>query len=178
MLWDGRPNAASTDWRDPTPIRCISLRRMIQSLASDRPDLDAISAMAGLSELRVMLLTPDDLILAGTVSGFVRVGPWSVDRVTGLPPIRPASLAVGMLASRGAGAFGCTIDPTTVGLRRAAAFGGTIAAGETPLAAAADGLAEALGQQDVRVFGTGASHEVAWLMVEADRHMKRLALGF
>ena len=178
MLAGGGADGSNRHWRDPAPIRCVSLRRMLQSLAGDRPDLEAIGAMAGLSRVQLVLLAEDDLILAGTVGGFIPVGGWPVDQISGLPPLRPAALAVGMLASRTDGAFGCTIDPSTEGLRRAAALGVSVVSGQTPIGTAADRLAAALGRQDVRVFGTGSSHEVAWLMVEADRHMKQLALGF
>lgn len=196
----GADIAADTiDWRAPARIRCVSIRRMMQALAGrviDRqalargvsdavlaaPDasdssLDAFRAMAGLSRVVVVLVTHDDLILAGPVAGFEDVDGWQVDRKTGLPPLSLVSLAIGVKAVRSRTPYGCTIDPTNEGLRTAAALGQEIVAGEVPMAHAADQLAGALGRQNITVFGTTASNEVAYAMVEADRHMKQLALG-
>ncbi|WP_083904702.1 DUF1598 domain-containing protein [Rhodopirellula sp. SWK7] len=187
------------DWRSPAQARCVSMRRMMQALAtrslrmqSSKRDsdgtsiaetvvvddeLEAFRAMAGLSRVTLVLVTSDDLILAGPVAGFDEVDGWELDRRTGMPPMSLVSMAVGLKSARSGVPFGCTIDPTPDGLRSAAALGQRIVGGEVPMARAADELAEALGRQDIIVFGTTASHEVAYLMVEADRHMKRLALG-
>ncbi|WP_404306348.1 DUF1598 domain-containing protein [Neorhodopirellula lusitana] len=171
------------DWRSPAPIRCVSIRRMMQAYAAatmaGRPldQDDALVAMAGLSKVAVVVVTPDDFILAGTVGGFENVGGWTVDAKNGLPTMRLSGLAVGLTAARSGNAYGCTIDPSTAGLQAAASLGQRIVSGEVPMVTAADALASALGRQDIRVFGTSADHEVAYLMVEADRHMKRLALG-
>ncbi|WP_246112775.1 DUF1598 domain-containing protein [Allorhodopirellula solitaria] len=186
----------STDWRAPARIRCVSIRRMMQALAGrqianqssandlraegtgDGDDsLDAFRAMAGLSRVAVVMVTQDDVILAGPVGGFDDVDGWQVDRKSGLPPLSLVSLAIGVKAVRSSTPYGCTIDPTTAGLQSAAALGQRIASGEVPMARAADQLASALGRQNVSVFGTTGSNEIAYTMVEADRHMKRLALG-
>lgn len=178
----------SADWRQPAKIRCVSIRRMMQalagqSIASQRPNPtppaadDALQFTAGLSKINVVILTPDDLILAGTVGGFEEVAGWTVDAQTGLPTINLVSLAVGLTASRTKTPYGCTIDPSTVGLQNAAALGQRLVAGEIPMVTAAGKLADALGRQTITVFGTSANHEIAHLMVEADRHMKQLALG-
>lgn len=178
----------SRDWRQPAKIRCVSIRRMMQTLAALQPidansDAetpaidDALSFMAGLSKINVVIVTPDDLILAGTVGGFEEVAGWTVDAQSGLPTMNLVSLAVGLTASRSKTAYGCTIDPSTQGLQNAAAFGQRLVSGEIPMVTAADQLAKALGRQKIIVFGTSANHEIAHLMVEADRHMKQLALG-
>ena len=177
------PIETAGSWRDAAAIRCVSVRRLLQTLTTQTTntafpiDDMAIDRLAGLSEIRMMLLTPDDLILAGTVGGFQDVDGWDVDRKTGLPPMRLSSLAIGLSASRHQTPFGCTIDPRTAGLQNAARTTAQVVAGDLPIGRAADSLAESLGRQDVRVFGTAADHEVSWLMIEADRHMKRLALG-
>ncbi|WP_236621024.1 DUF1598 domain-containing protein [Rhodopirellula sallentina] len=187
------------DWRSPARARCISIRRMMQALATRNlqmqqsgptanestangdtqidEELEAFRAMAGLSRVTLALVTADDLILAGPVAGFDEFDGWQIDRKTGMPPMSLVSMAVGLKAARSGVAYGCTIDPTPEGLRNAAAFGQKVTGGEIPMARAADELASALGRQDILVFGTTPSHEVAYLMVEADRHMKRLALG-
>lgn len=196
---DNNLAADDNDWRAPARIRCVSVRRMMQALAgrflhqqtltrntdaavsvrSNASDesLDAFRAMAGLSRVVVVMVTHDDLILAGPVAGFDDVDGWQVDRKSGLPPISLVSLAIGVKAARSRTPYGCTIDPTTDGLKSAAAIGQQIVAGDVPMARAADQLASALGRQNITVFGTTASNEVAYVMVEADRHMKQLALG-
>ncbi|MCM2370032.1 DUF1598 domain-containing protein [Aporhodopirellula aestuarii] len=196
----GRDVGNQDDWRLPAQARCVSMRRMMQALAtrsllkqnrsqndgegfvsSESPqadeDLEAFRAMAGLSRVTLVMVTSDDLILAGPVAGFEEVDGWEVDRATGLPPMSLVSMAVGLQAARSGVPYGCTIDPTPDGLRAAAALGQRIVSGEVPMGLAADSLAAALGRQNIIVFGTTPSHEVAYLMVEADRHMKRLALG-
>jgi hypothetical protein len=183
----------STDWRSPARIRCVSIRRMMQALATrslakqsadtsvhrDVADesLEAFRAMAGLSRIAIVIVTEDDLILSGPVAGFEDRGGWQVDRKSGLPPMSLVSLAIGLKAARTNAPFGCTIDPTQHGLQSAAELGQRIVSGEVPMGMAAEQLAAALGRQDITVFGTTPSHEVAYVMVEADRHMKRLALG-
>lgn len=189
MLGGGQPNgkpgdnAGAGDWQSPARIRCVSLRRMMQSLAAASmnghaiaPD-DALRFMAGLTKVEVVIVTPDDVILAGQVKGFEQVGGWMLDAETRLPTMSLMSLAVGLTAARTNTAFGCTIDPSTTGLQAAAAFGQRLVSGEIPMVTAADQLATALGRQKITVFGTPADHQVAYVMVEADRHMKRLALG-
>lgn len=198
---------AFDDWRTPARVRCVSIRRMMQALAgrslnqsslttvttggpesktipTAKPadsktdeELAAFAAMAGLSRITLVLVTHDDLILAGPVAGFDEIDGWQIDRASGLPPMSLISFAVGLQSARSGVPFGCTIDPTTQGLQSAAALGQRIVSGDIPMARAADELAASLGRQDIIVFGTTPSNEVAYLMVEADRHMKRLALG-
>lgn len=180
---DPQSDANADDWRSPARVRCVSIRRLMQRLAAVsiggrqiEPD-DALRFMAGLTQVEVLIVTPDDLILAGQVHGFDEIGGWTVDAETRLPTMSLVSLAVGLTAARLNTAFGCTIDPSTEGLQAAAAFGQRLVSGEVPMVAAADQLAESLGRQAITVFGTSPNHEVAHIMVEADRHMKRLALG-
>lgn len=185
------------NWKSPAKMRCVSVRRMMQAYAAieivnpagevdvdsnpdaDRPIIrdDALVHMAGLSRVRYMIVTPDDVVLVGTVGGILEENGWMIDAETRMPMMNLVSLAVGLIASRSATPFGCTIDPSPEGLRSAAELGQRIVGGKIPMVTAADQLATALGQQSITVFGTSANHEVAYLMIEADRHMKRLALG-
>lgn len=190
-------NAPAGRWTDPTPVRCVSMRRWMQRLAtlasqsaaadaagdaSRRPivsqeEAEALNMTAGLSRVTLVIATEDDLILAGPVGGFQQVDGWSVDRRSGLPPIRLSAWAVALAAIEAEVPFGCTIDPQPAALADAADVTRQVANGDIPIGMAADRLAETLGRQRVKVFGTGGGHEISWLMVEADRHMKQLALG-
>ena len=73
--------------------------------------------------------------------------------------------------------FGCTIDPTTEALQRAAKVASDVQADRLPIGLAAEKMTDALGMQNVEVFGTAGDTPIGYLMVEADRHMKQLALG-
>ncbi len=48
---------------------------------------------------------------------------------------------------------------------------------EIPIGKAAEEMVKALGMQRVEVFGTAGDTPIGYVMVEADRHMKQLALG-
>lgn len=167
------------DWRSPAAVRCVSVRRLLQTLATPDYPIDdaAVENMAGLSRVAMVILTDDDLILAGRVGGLLQTDGWWIDQASGLPPMRLSALACGLSSARTGDPFGCTIDPTRDGLQRAAAVTARVSGGDLPIGLAAQSLADALGRQDVRVFGTGPRNEVAWLLIEADRHMKQLALG-
>jgi hypothetical protein len=73
--------------------------------------------------------------------------------------------------------FGCTIDPTPEGLRRAAKVADEIKRDRIPIGKAAAALRSALAMQRVEVFGVPNDRPMAAMMIEADRHMKQLALG-
>ncbi len=168
-------------WLDPAPIRCVSLTALLDRWArrerAGRPIDDAMVHLAGLSNVRFVWIDDDEIVLAGRVGGIERGDLWYRDRETSLAPIRLADLAGCVAAANAGRPFGCTIDPTPEGLRRAVAAGNAIRTGRTPPAAAAETLRAALGAQRVEVFGTSRDSRLAAVMVEADRHMKRLALG-
>ena len=171
------PNA----WRSPARIRCVSLgglmERWSQLQAAGEVPPDEMINLAGLSTVRFIWIDDGDIVLAGRVGGIDRVDGWFVDRETGRGAVRLADLSICIAAALHQQPFGCTIDPTTEGLQRAVAVGDSIRDGRLPLGRAAEALREALGSQRVEVFGTPADTTLAALMVEADRHMKRLALG-
>ncbi|MEM0925139.1 MAG: DUF1598 domain-containing protein, partial [Planctomycetota bacterium] len=165
----------------PASLRCVSLRRLRDELARFRiagkaPSLD-VRFMAGLSEIRFMVLTEDDVILAGPVGGVELHRGWWIDRVTGHAVMRSDFLARAIAGAFSRTPFGCTIDPTVEGLKRAMAVGTKVNSKQLPIGLAADAMVDALGEQRVEVFGTAGDTPAALLMIEADRHMKELALG-
>ncbi|QDV64787.1 hypothetical protein Pan14r_24840 [Crateriforma conspicua] len=168
-------------WRDAAKLRCISLKQLLDQYADNRssmqsPDDDLLHC-AGLSHVRFVRFTENDVILAGPVGGIQRVdGHWR-DRSSGAAPVRLDALAACFAATSDDGVFGCSIDPTTTGLQRAAVVAQQIQHGDVPKGLAANTLASAVGRQEVSIFGINRDSSLAWLLVEADRHMKQLALG-
>lgn len=181
LLAADTPIAGPADWRQATALRCVSLRRLRDAIAAKRlfgqPLGDELLHLAGLSHVRYVMLTDDDVILAAPVGGIEQHQGWYVDRQSGRSTLRSDFLARCLTSAIGGVPFGCTIDPTADGMRAAAGVASEIQSGDTPIGSAATSLRDALGMQRIEVFGAAADTAVALLMVEADRHMKELALG-
>ena len=185
MLAGGAPRTSGGQtaeaWREPSPLRVVSLRRLRDSIAQRRlarlPLGDAMLHLAGLTEVRYVVLTENDILLAAPVGGIDEFRGWYVDAATGRMTLRTDHLARCFAAAESGVAFGCTIDPTPAGMRAAAAVSSRIRGGQIPIGTAAAELRSALGMQRIEVFGAAGDTSVALLMVEADRHMKQLAMG-
>ncbi|MEO1614523.1 MAG: DUF1598 domain-containing protein [Planctomycetota bacterium] len=169
------------DWKLPAGLRCVSIRRLRDELGrlriSGEAPPQAVRFLAGLSEIRFVVFTEDDVLVAGPVGGIEMHKGWWVDRRTGRAAIRSDFLARSFSGAFSNTPFGCTIDPTVDGLRSAMEVGQQVSRDELPIGKAADAMVTALGPQRVEVFGTAGDTPAALLMVEADRHMKELALG-
>ncbi len=172
-----RPN----DWRRPASLRVVSLRRLRDEIASRQlvaiPVDQALAYFAGLSEISHVAILENDILLAGPVGGIQSRHGWLVDARTGAHPLRLDFFAAAMYSAFSDIPFGCTIDPTPEGLMRAQQVATDVQKDRLPIAKAAEKLGAALGEQRVEVFGTNARTTLALLLVEADRHMKRIALG-
>ena len=169
------------DWRDASALRVVSLRRLKDAIAQRRlarvPLGDAMLHLAGLTEVKYVVLTQNDILIAAPVGGIDEAKGWFVDVATGRTTLRTDHLARCFAATSAGLPFGCTIDPTPAGMQAAAAVSAKIRSGQLSIGTAADELRKALGMQRVEVFGAAADTSVALLMVEADRHMKQLAMG-
>ena len=133
--------------------------------------------LAGLTEIKYVVLTEDDILVAAPVGGIDEFRGWYVDSETGRMTLRTDHLARCFAATQSGVAFGCTIDPTPAGMQAAAAVSAKIRGGEIPIGTAAQEMRESLGMQRIEVFGAAGDTSVGLLMVEADRHMKQLAMG-
>jgi hypothetical protein len=177
------PNSGIDAWRLKTPYRCVSLRRLSQEVIrrriSGEPIDDSMRNLAGLSRVQYIILDLDnkDIVLAGPVGGITLQGGWWQDRLSGDVTMRLDYFATAAGSILGNLPFGCTIDPTREALANAALVSNQVRTGEVPIGLAAESLRQAIGLQDVRVFGMAGDTPLAYLMVEADRHMKQLALG-
>lgn len=177
------PASGVDEWRLPARHRCVSIRgvaqQVLRSRVSGRMIDDELRHLAGLNRIEFVVLVPQrrDVILVGPVSGIESYQGWYRDRRTGLPAMRldffTASLAAGVAEEP----IGCSIDPAPEALAAAAEVSDSIRRGEIPLGRAAESLRSALGEQTIRVFGIAGDTPLAHLLVEADRHMKQLALG-
>ncbi|QDT06618.1 hypothetical protein K227x_50290 [Rubripirellula lacrimiformis] len=184
-LLAGRTSAVpdADRWRMPSQLRCVSLRRLLDESNRRRFSGTPLSAAmlhtAGLSDVRFVFLDPrgDDIVIAGQVGGIESVDGVLRDRVTTQGALRMDFLITSLASVLSGQKFGCTIDPTTVGLQRSAAVAADVQADRIPIGKSADALMAALGMQRVEVFGTPGDTSIGYLMVEADRHMKQLALG-
>lgn len=168
-------------WREPAKMRCVSLQRLLDQRTWVQIDGTAtpqsMTHMAGLSHVQYLFIDDNDIVIAGPVGGIDSFQGYFRDRQTGRTPLRLDFFATCLASALGSEPFGCTIDPTTEGLQRAAAVARDVQADRIPIGKAAEEMIAALGMQRVEVFGTAGDTPIGYLMVEADRHMKNLALG-
>ena len=170
-----------TDWRLASPMRVVSLRRMRDEVLRHRllgqgmPE--SIRHLSGLSRVKYIVFTDDDILIAAPVGGIEQVDAWFRDRQSGLNTLRCDFLLTCMKAAVENQVFGCTIDPTPQGMKAAAEVAQNVQSKQIPVGKAAGELGRALGMQRVEVFGTDGGTPLGYVMVEADRHMKQLALG-
>jgi len=171
------------DWRLPSAIRCVSIRGLTEQIARRRlqgqPIDNELRHLAGISRVRYVVADRQnhDIVLVGQVGGIESHAGWLRDSRTGAAAIRTDHLAACLTAVLTRQPLGCSIDPTPQSLGTAAEVSAAIRAGQIAEGIADEALREALGDQRVRVFGVAGDTPIAYLMVQADRHMKRLALG-
>ena len=168
-------------WKQSSPLRFVSLKRLSSQWnrwqQSGRSPSEAMRNLAGLSEVQHVFFDDADIVLAGPVSGITRHQGWYRDAASKRNTLQLDFLRVTLWSSLNRQPFGCTIDPTREGLQEAALVGREIQQQEIKLSEAKDSLVSALGMQRVEVFGIPGNTPSGYIMVEADRHMKRLALG-
>jgi hypothetical protein len=179
-------DSSARNWLAPAQMRCVSLKRLSSAVAfrSERllPPTETMVHLAGLSKIDYVFFTRDeingdDIVIAGPVAGVESHQGWVRDRQSGRATLRLDFLAAAFQSARTQTPFGCTIDPTREGLQNAAAVAAQIQAKQIPIGKGAKSLADAIGMQRVEVFGTPPGTAMGLMMVEADRHMKQLALG-
>lgn len=138
---------------------------------------ESMMQLAGLSRIQYLFIDKDDIVIAGPVGGIELRDGWHVDRESGLTTLRFDFFLACLASALDNQPFGCTIDPTTQGLQNAAKVAADVQADQIPIGKADQAIVSALGMQRVEVFGTAGDTPIGHLMVEADRHMKQLALG-
>ncbi len=167
-----------SDWKRASPLRFVSLRRLLDEkrrLGGVTPE--SLECLAGLSQIRYLFIEQDDIVIAGSVGGIESFQGWYRDCKSGRAAMRLDFLVTSLTAAFAGQPFGCTIDPTPQGLQRAAQVAADVKHDSMPIGAAPDAMVNALGMQRIEVFGTAGDTPIGYVMVEADRHMKQLALG-
>lgn len=174
--------AHARHWTRPSKLRFISLKGLNEQFVRSLMQSGNVSAevyhLAGISEIQYVIIQPDDVVFAGPVGGIdPGAAPWPRDLQTGQVPITLDILMQVAKTVSEQGSFSCSIDPTTDGLAAAQTVSRQINQRQIPSALAADALATALGNQKISLTGLANDDAIGWLLVEADRHMKQLALG-
>lgn len=179
-------------------LRKISLVRlevaMAAEVAAGRAPGDVLRNLAGLTRVQFVFCfpaadgKPGDVILAGPAEPFaLDAAGRAIGLMSGRPILQLEDLAVALRAyppdKRERPFLGCTIDPPPEGLARLVEFQKTVprSVRTDQRAAVADamakGVADSLGQAQIRVFGISDRTHFAQVLVEADYRMKRIGIG-
>jgi hypothetical protein len=183
-----RAKAAGTAAKDEK-LAYVSLPKLLAQVKAAREagvqPAESLRYLGGLTQIRYVFVFPEenDLVIAGPAE------PWRVVRVPG----DATELAVGMRSGRpvmqlddlivamrtayegGGKLFGCGIYPSPDSLKISAEIERTMqraSRGERMKA-----LAERMGPQEVRIFGTRSDTRFAFMCVAADYELKRFAMG-
>ena len=167
-------------------LRKVSLNRLEEACTTLADQNQAAPAdmqfLAGLQRIDFVFMYPEtgDLVIAGPAGSF---GPDNTGRMigteSGRPVLRLDDLLVTLRTVKSAGLIGCSIDPTQEGL---AAFSNFIRQNSSPASTATiarrfQGMAAALGAQNVSVQGVAPDSHFARTLVEADYLMKMISIG-
>lgn len=166
-------------------LRKVSLRGLEaaiqQSVRSGKKRPDEVECLAGLQQIRYVLVYPDrrDIVLVGPGEG------WKVDRrgnvvgiTTGRPVMLLEDLLVALRSARRAanGGISCSIDPTAEGVAEFSRYMGQFRTMGNPAAIAA-GAEKALGRQNITLTNVPPESHFARVLVAADYRMKRIGMG-
>ncbi|MEN6457460.1 MAG: DUF1598 domain-containing protein [Thermoguttaceae bacterium] len=166
-------------------LRKVSLKKLEATLkdcaANNKPIPDSAKYLAGLQEIRYVLVYPEqkDIVLAGPGEG------WKVDAtgnvvgvVTGRPVMLLDDLLVALQTARAAaqGGITCSINPTREGMVRLNQLSSALA-GNRDAQVVASRMEEALGMQQITLTGVPDTSHFARVLVAADYRMKRIGMN-
>ena len=167
-------------------LRKVSLVRLERAIAElkeqDKPVPESMQYLAGLQRIEYVFVFPEtkDLVIAGPADAFA---PDATGRAVGIssgrPVLRLDDLLVAMRTVECASQFGCSIDPVE---ERVAELQRFVKANSNAVSADVahqrfQQMQKILGEQDVTVFGIPNDTHFAYALVEADFHMKLIAIG-
>ncbi len=170
-------------------LRLVSLTRLEQAVSQRLSNGDAVtetmSRLAGLSQVRYVILYPDshEIVIGGPAEG------WQYNlegQPIGMTNRRPTLqlddlVTVLRIFARGEESFGCSINTRDAGVLALTDFAKTSHA-RGPLSPSsvrnwANQLQQKLGRQDIEIWGLPANSRVARVIVEADYRMKLIGIG-
>ena len=164
---------AKHPWRKQSKLRTISLKQLDAALAAARasglqPAIDVLK-LAGLSRITYVKVLPDqeDVLLAGP-TGENEYGFLLHDLAT-----------VAALVNQKTAPMGCSIEPSNAGILAAQQMlqqSGTIERLARNPKLVVEQMQEKIGDHSVSVFGLPAQCSTAVALIDADEHMKRVAL--
>ncbi len=171
-----------TSVHQKSKLRKVSLTRLERALqlrlAQGKAPTEAMHYLAGLSDIRYVMIDPDsgEVIIAGPAGGWKRTDNGTVVSVNDEKPVLLLDDFVVCLrnAFSNKGKFGCAIVPRKENLAATKQYVSTARGSGKKWQ---KGLQEALGKQDVDVFGIDATTHAARVLVEADHHMKLVGMG-
>ena len=182
-------DAVPTDMRKPSKLRKVSLNRLEAAIvANDGVVSDDMANLAGLTRIENVFVYPEtgDVVIAGPAE------PWSigveggnVGAKCGRPTLQLEDLVVALRAypanGEGASFVGCSIDPSESGLQAMQAYLKTTpqpnVSSDAECVEYAAGIREALGLQNVKVWGVSPKTNFATTLVAADYRMKLIGIG-
>ncbi len=167
-------------------LRKVSLVRLERAIAelleSDKPIPESMQYLAGLQRIDFVFVFPEtnDLVIAGPAEAFAPDASGRVVSVgSGRPVLRLDDLLVALRTAERTSQFGCSIDPVD---ERVAELQRFVKSNSSPGSANLaqqrfQQMQKILGDQDVKVFGVPDDTHFARALVEADYHMKLIAIG-
>ncbi len=172
-------------------LRLVSLtrieKRLVDRMATGRPVAETMQHLAGLTRIQYVFIDTDanDILIGGPAEGwrFDQCG-IAVGASSGVPTLQLDDLVTLLrtFSDDGRQAFGCSINPRKVGLKRIKQFveqshvAGPLPAG-TAIEKWTQQLQQCLGPQDVEFYGVPHDSRVARVIVEADYRMKLIGIG-
>ena len=165
-------------------LRAISVRALNEQIVkhkkANQPLPAAVNYMAGLQRIEYVMLSDNDIVLAGPAEGLVTNADGNVvGAKSGLPPVSIQDFLVAMRhvdKARSGYGISVSIDPTEEGTKKLTRLMRQI----TPSGFNADSakvLEEACGPQQISLTGIPKDSRFAQILVSADYKMKRLAMG-
>lgn len=160
-------------------VSLTSLERAVQLRAAQgKAPTETMLHLAGLTNIRYVMIDPDlgEVIIAGPAGGWKQDAKGNiVSKVDQQPVLFLDDFVVCLRNARNnRGKFGCAIVPRKENLAATKQYVSTAKGSGKKWE---NGLREALGLQDIDVFGIPESSHAARVLVEADHHMKLLGMG-
>lgn len=181
--------AIPSEMRAASNLRKVSLNRLEAQIKENNGVVtEEMANLAGLTRIENVFVYPEtgDVVIAGPAEGWeVGAEGATVGIKSGRPTLRLEDLVVALRAypaeGKGASLVGCSIDPSEEGLRSMQAYLNETSqpnvASDAECVEYAAGIRDALGLQNVTVWGVSPKTNFAATLVAADYRMKLIGIG-